>query len=327
MSAQSELLIIATYFTDITPERCDVILGIGDDCALLQCPTDHVVAVSIDTLVEGVHFFKDTDPENLGYKSLAVGLSDLAAMGAKPAWFTLTLTLPKINTSWLEAFSRGMATLAKQYSMQLVGGDTTRGSLSISIQVHGFVKVEYALRRNGAQVGDLIYVSGTLGNAGMALQLKLHRLSCEGLTLSDKHYLVRCLEKPTPRIELSEFLLDYATSAIDISDGLSSDLMHILTNSGVGAIIESEKIPLSSSLQKIPIDEAIELALHSGDDYELCFTIPACKVHEFELAVAEKCTSIGKIKAAPGLLVVSPDGQEQLVIKSGYEHFQINGYI
>lgn len=325
MFAQSELLIIATYFANMTPERSDVILGIGDDCALLQCPTDYAVAVSIDTLVESVHFFKDTDPENLGHKSLAVGLSDLAAMGAKPAWFTLTLTLPTIDTSWLKPFSKGMATLAKRYAIQLVGGDITKGSLSISIQVHGFVKVEYALRRNGAQVGDLVYVSGTLGNAGMALQLKLHKLNCTDLTLSDEQYLIRCLEKPTPRIELSEFLLNYATSAIDISDGLSSDLMHILRKSRVGAIVDLEKIPLSSPLQKIAMDEAVNLALNSGDDYELCFTIPPRKVHEFESSVVEECTLIGTVKASPGLLWVSPDGQERLIARAGYEHFSING--
>ena len=327
MSVLSEFSIIATYFTDITTERCDVILGIGDDCSLLQCPKGYAVAVSIDTLVEGVHFFKDADPENLGHKSLAVGLSDLAAMGAKPAWFTLTLTLPKISRSWLGAFSKGMSTLAKQYSIQLVGGDTTRGPLSISIQVHGFVKVECALRRDGAQVGDLIYISGTLGNAGMALQLKLQQLSYRGLIVSDKNYLMKCLEKPIPRIEFSEILLDYATSAIDISDGLSSDLIHILGKSGVGAVVELERIPFSPSLQKIPIDKAIKLALNSGDDYELCFTIPACKLYEFELAVVEKCTLIGKIRTAPGLLLVGFDGEERLVTEFGYDHFSINSHI
>ena len=166
MATQSEFSLIETYITDLTASRDDVYLGIGDDCALLTCPHDQVVAVSIDTLVEGVHFFADVDPASLGHKSLAVGLSDLAAMGATPAWFTLALTLPDSNEPWLNAFSQGLATLAKQHNIQLVGGDTTKGPLTISIQVHGFIKPEQALRRNGAQIGDLIYVSGTLGDVG-----------------------------------------------------------------------------------------------------------------------------------------------------------------
>ena len=324
MSTQSEFSLIETYFTAITPQRNDVILGIGDDCALLQCPTDHVVAVSIDTLVEGIHFFADVDPESLGHKSLAVGLSDLAAMGAKPAWFTLALTLPDSNEIWLKAFSQGLATLAKQHNIQLVGGDTTRGPLTISIQVHGFVKAEQALRRSGAQAGDLIYVSGTLGDAGAALQLKLQQWEDKNLTAQDKLYLVQRLEKPTPRLQLGQDLLKFATSAIDISDGLSADLSHILKKSKVGATVDLIKLPLSSSLQKISAEKAGKLALSSGDDYELCFTIPAAKQREFESAVAEQCTLIGKIEAAPELRVIALDGQKLSITGTGYDHFITN---
>ena len=321
MSTLSEFSLIETYFTDLTSNRDDVYLGIGDDCALLTCPHDQVVAVSIDTLVEGVHFFADVDPASLGHKSLAVGLSDLAAMGATPAWFTLALTLPDSNEPWLNAFSQGLATLAKQHNIQLVGGDTTKGPLTISIQVHGFIKPEQALRRNGAQIGDLIYVSGTLGDAGAALQLKLQQWDDDKLTAEDKQYFYQRLEKPTPRIQLGQDLLDFATSAIDISDGLSSDLSHILKKSGVGATIDLTKLPLSTSLQKISKTKAVAFALNSGDDYELCFTIPADKKDQFESTVGSIYTQIGVIDAELGLRALALDGQKQSITGSGYDHF------
>lgn len=321
MSSLSEFSLIETYFTDLTSQRDDVHLGIGDDCALLQCPNDHVVAVSIDTLVEGIHFFKDVSPESLGHKSLAVGLSDLASMGAEPAWFTLALTLPEVNHQWLQDFSQGLAKLAKQYNVQLVGGDTTKGPLTISIQVHGFVKEEHALRRDGAHTGDLIYVTGSLGDAGAALQLQLDKLHDENLSDQDKQYLIQRLEKPTPRVELGQKLLEFASSAIDISDGLSSDLGHILKKSGVGASIDLTKLPLSPSLQKIDLEQAQYFALNSGDDYELCFTIPADKQAEFESTVTKYCTQIGIIEAKPGLKFIDADGQQQTVTGTGYDHF------
>lgn len=324
MSTQSEFSLIEHFFTDLTDARDDVILGIGDDCALLQCPSDHVMAVSIDTLVEGIHFFKDVDPESLGHKSLAVGLSDLAAMGAKPTWFTLALTLPDSNETWLKAFSKGLASLAKQHGIQLVGGDTTKGPLAISIQVHGFVKTDQALHRSGAQVGDLIYVSGSLGDAGSALQLKLQQWSDDALTSQDCNYLIQRLEKPTPRVELGQVLLKFATSAIDISDGLSSDLGHILKKSKVGATIDLTKIPLSSSLQKISKAEAVEFALSSGDDYELCFTIPVDKHEEFESLVDFEYSRIGMIEADLGLMAIGVDGQECMISGAGYDHFSTN---
>ena len=321
MSSQSEFSLIETYFTDLTSKRDDVTLGIGDDCALLQCPNDHVVAVSIDTLVEGIHFFKDVDPENLGHKSLAVGLSDLAAMGAEPAWFTLALTLPEVDNKWLKAFSQGLAKLAKQYNVQLVGGDTTKGPLTISIQVHGFVKLEQALRRDGAQVGDLIYVSGSLGDAGAALQLKLETWNDERLSTADKQYLIQRLETPTPRVQLAQDLKRFASAAIDISDGLSSDLAHILKKSGVGATINLTKLPLSPALQKIDFKQAQDFALNSGDDYELCFTIPEDKQATFEATVSEVYTQIGIIEAESGLRIIDEDGQQQTVTGLGYDHF------
>lgn len=321
MSSQSEFSLIETYFTDLTTKRDDVELGIGDDCALLQCPDDHVVAVSIDTLVEGIHFFKDVDPESLGHKSLAVGLSDLAATGAKPAWFTLALTLPDVEEKWLKGFSHGLDKLAKQYDIQLVGGDTTKGPLTISIQVHGFVKPEQALRRDGAQVGDLIYVTGSLGDAGAALQLKLETWSDEHLSIADKQYLIQRLEKPTARVQLGNNLQKFASAAIDISDGLSSDLGHILKKSGVGSVIDLTKLPLSPTLQKIDSKQAQNFALNSGDDYELCFTITADKQAAFESTVTGTYTQIGTIEAETGLRIINADGQQQTITGSGYDHF------
>lgn len=321
MSSQSEFSLIETYFTDLTAKRDDVHLGIGDDCALLQCPESHVVAVSIDTLVAGVHFFKDVDPESLGHKSLAVGLSDLAAMGAEPAWFTLALTLPDVEDKWLKGFSHGLAKLAKQYDIQLVGGDTTKGPLTISIQVHGFVELEHALRRDGAQVGDLVYVTGSLGDAGAALQLKLETWNDERLSAADKQCLFQRLEKPTARVQLGSNLQKFASAAIDISDGLSSDLGHILKKSSVGVSIDLTKLPLSSVLQKIDSKQAQNFALNSGDDYELCFTIPADKQAAFESTVTGTYTQIGTIEAETGLRIINADGQQQKVTGSGYDHF------
>jgi thiamine-monophosphate kinase len=321
VSSQSEFSLIETYFTDLTSKRDDVNLGIGDDCALLQCPDDHVVAVSIDTLVEGIHFFKDVDPENLGYKSLAVGLSDLAAMGAEPAWFTLALTLPNVDKKWLKGFSQGLANLAKKHNIQLVGGDTTKGPLTISIQVHGFVRSEQALRRDGAQAGDLIYVSGSLGDAGAGLRLKLETWNDEHLSTADKQYLIQRLEKPIPRVQLAHNLRNFASAAIDISDGLSSDLSHILKNSSVGAVIDLTKLPLSPALQKIDSEQAQDFVLNSGDDYELCFTIPADKQAMFESTVTEAYTQIGIIEVESGLKIIDKDGQQQTITGSGYDHF------
>lgn len=321
MSSLSEFSLIETYFKELTFQRPDVLLGIGDDCALLSCPNDKVLAVSIDTLVESIHFFSDVDPENLGYKSLAVGLSDLAAMGATPAWFTLALTLPDVSEDWLKNFSLGLASLANQHNIQLVGGDTTKGPLTISIQVHGFVEPKQAFRRSGAQVGDDIYVTGCLGDAGAGLQLKLQQWKNSKLTLQDKKYLFQRLERPTPRLDFGQVISKFATSAIDISDGLSSDLNHILNKSHVGATLDLTRLPLSSTLQKIDPIDAYNFAMNSGDDYELCFTIPAAKQIEFESMVPEGCTRIGVIDAKLGLRMTDVEGQEVSIKRAGYDHF------
>lgn len=322
MSERSEFSLIQHYFEQLTSPREDVLLGIGDDCALLQCPADHVVAVSIDTLVEGVHFFTDVSAENLGHKSLAVGLSDLAAMGATPAWFTLALTLPEVVDDWLQGFSQGLAKLAQQHNIHLVGGDTTRGPLTISIQVHGFVKPDKALKRNGAKVGDMIYVTGTLGDAGAALQQKLNQWDHESLTEEDTHFLTQRLEQPSPRVELGQKLLGLASSAIDVSDGLLADLNHILEKSHVGARLDLTKLPLSPTLSKIARDEAIPFSLTAGDDYELCFTVPPHLTSIMEQDFKGVCTRIGMITDDDGVYFIN-DSDELSELKGiGYDHFK-----
>ncbi|MCX4187244.1 thiamine-phosphate kinase [Methylophaga sp. OBS4] len=320
--ALSEFSLIEQYFAKLTVSRDDVVVGIGDDCAVLACPPDKNIAVSIDTLVEGVHFFADVDPISLGYKSLAVGLSDLAAMGAKPVWFTLALTLPEVNEDWLESFARGLAELALQHQIQLVGGDTTRGPLTISIQVHGLVDKTHVLRRDTAQVGDLIYVTGTLGDAGAALQTRLQNWQQDVLDERDWQYLQQRLERPTPRIDISPKLLGIAHAAIDISDGLLADLGHILDKSHKGAIVQLDRLPLSPALTKLDSSTAHQLALSSGDDYELCFTVPRTLAGQLD-ASCDNITCIGEITDEPGLKLIGKDLQEIALenLRTGYDHF------
>ena len=320
----NEFSLIQHYFESLSPKRKDVLLGIGDDCALLQCPADHVIAVSIDTLVEGIHFFADVDPQTLGHKSLAVGLSDLAAMGATPAWFTLALTLPEVNEQWLNSFSLGLANLAQQYNIQLVGGDTTRGPLTISIQVHGFVEADKALRRNAAQLGDMIYVTGTLGDAGAALHIQLQQWHEESLTENDKQYLYTRLERPTPRVTIGQDLLGLASSAIDISDGLLADLGHILEKSSLGARLDLTKLPISQVLAKTNRKKAETFALQSGDDYELCFTVPPQHFAKMEQQFKGICTRIGMITDDDGIYFIN-ENDELINLntkKAGYDHFK-----
>jgi thiamine-monophosphate kinase len=320
MADLSEFSLIKHYFSKLTAQREDVLLGIGDDCALLSCPTNQSIAVSIDSLVEGVHFFADVCPKTLGHKSLAVGLSDLAAMGATPSWFTLALSLPDVDREWLQSFSTGLAELAAEHNIQLVGGDTTRGPLTISIQVHGIVDHEKALKRSAAKVGDLVYVTGTLGDAGLALQAKLNSEHYSSLSEADLDYAIARLEQPTPRVEIGQKLLGLASAAIDISDGLAADLGHILEQSGVGATIELDKLPLSETLKKLAHQNASELALSSGDDYELCFTIPKQHQNELETVLGDQCTLIGVIEQQNGLRFLD-SGENRIIKEGGYDHF------
>ncbi len=315
----SEFDLIRRYLTGLGAVRDDVLVDVGDDCALLHVPADRELAVGIDTLVSGVHFQPDCDPAALGWKALAVNLSDLAAVGAEPAWATLALTLPEADADWLAAFARGFGELAAAEDVRLVGGDLTRGPLAITVQAHGFVPVGHALRRSGAQPGDLVCVSGALGDAGLALE---HQRAGEPVDA----YLRRRLERPTPRIALGEVLRDLATSAIDLSDGLLADLGHVLSASGCGARLELERLPLADQVAAaVGARHDWALPLTSGDDYELCFTLPRAAAGQLPvLAAAAGCplTTIGEIEAGSGLRCVRADGSLWRPPGGGYDHFR-----
>jgi len=313
-----EFSLIEKYFKNQKLSRPDVLLGIGDDAALVKVPFNHLLVLSMDTLVNEIHFPAQTLPFDIGYKALAVNLSDLAAMGAEPAWITLALTLPEANTKWLTEFANGLYQLANEFNVQLIGGDTTRGSLAVTIQAHGFVPPNQSLRRDGAKVGDKIYVSGTLGDAGLGLRVALHHYE---LPNQDKCFVLQRLNKPTPRIQLGILLRNLATSAIDISDGLLADLNHILKRSQVGANIIVKNIPLSKALLSLPLEEAQALALTAGDDYELCFTIPPEKEHELISRLKHlqlNCCCIGEIEKKPGLRI---SGFSGILANLGFRHF------
>ena len=329
--AVMEFELIERYFRAAGSERDDVILGVGDDAAILSPPVGHELVVSTDTLVSGVHFFSDVDPCSLGHKALAVNLSDLAAMGARPAWVTLALTLPAVDEQWLSEFSLGFSKLASLHGVQLIGGDTTSGPLSITVQVMGFVEQGKAWRRDEAKPGDLIYVTGTLGDAGLALQAKQ-----QSLMFPQNHLdaLLARLETPTARIAEAKALLGKVNAAIDLSDGLLSDLGHILKASGVGAVIEFGALPLSPAFlacQQEPAAQQLSeqcwqaLPLSAGDDYELCFTISPDKQREVEQVLQQHgfmAHHIGVIDNGDGLRCTQRNGELLHIEKQGYEHFR-----
>ena len=302
------------------PQHAEVILGIGDDAALCTIPAGMHLVTAVDTLVSGIHFPSDTTAFDIGYKALAVNLSDLAAMGALPQWMTLALTCPHSESTWLEEFTHGLLPLATQHQVSLIGGDTTAGHLTVTIQVSGWTPAGQALLRGGAQVGDNIYVTGTLGDAGLGLLAGVqHKLF---LPLTAQQFVKNRLNRPTPRVSEGLALRGIAHSAIDISDGLAADLGHILTASGVGACIEVENLPLSPVLrQYVSQQHAATLALSAGDDYELCFTVPPEKQDLLSAALpAGSYTKIGRIEATPGLRCLLA-GQPFILNKTGYEHF------
>lgn len=306
------------HFFNRPPKRFDVVEGIGDDCALLRPQAGKSLAVTMDTLVEGVHFLPGTDPESLGHKALAVNLSDLAAMGATPAWVTLALTLPEPNEAWLSAFSSGFRSLADLYGVELVGGDTTRGPLSITVQATGFVGEDGALRRSAARWGDGIYLTGELGLAGLGLEIVL------GKAAQTNPEAVVKLERPQPRVNAGISLGGFANACIDISDGLAADLGHILTASGAGATLYWLALPLPSSVrQYIEASGDAWMPLKSGDDYELCFTVSPDREESLITRMAEfgcSCVRIGRIEQQMGLRLLK-DGTVFDLDALGYQHF------
>ena len=325
----TEFDLIDRYFTRREHRPGQASLGIGDDCALLAPAAGHQLAVSTDMLVEGRHFFGDVDPHALGHKALAVNLSDLAAMGAAPRAFTLALALPGIREDWLDAFSAGLFELADRFECELIGGDTTAGPLNLCLTVFGDVPVGRALRRDGAQPGDDVWVSGTLGDARLALGVLRGEWR---VTDSDLVGLRRALERPEPRVALGLGLRQLAHAALDISDGLAGDLQHILERSRVSARLDVDAVPRSSTLAQQPLDVQRQCVLAGGDDYELCFTAGASERTDID-ALARKLglplTRVGKI--AP--FIAHPDtpmptitwhdssGSAIAITLRGFDHF------
>ena len=319
---QSELM--------LTKNPGSVKLGIGDDCALLKIDPTEEIAITSDMLVSGRHFFADANPEWLGWKALAVNLSDLAAMGARPLGFTLALALPDPNPSWLEAFSRGLFAIANEYDCPLIGGDTTAGPLNICITAFGGIPKDKAIRRSGASEGDDIWISGTVGDARLTLAALRHEIQ---LSKEDLASIEARMHQPTPRVNLGLALREVANSALDISDGLLGDLRHILKQSNKDAEIFLDQIPKSSTLLKQSQTIQNQYAASGGDDYELCFTAPISKrdvIAKISSDLNLPLTQIGSIKSmqhsAPEMHIIDKDGKELnsqqagLLLKS-FDHF------
>ena len=315
-----EFDLIAKYFT--RPVK-NAALGVGDDCALINVARDGELAISTDTLVSGVHFFADADPFKLGHKALAVNLSDLAAMGATPRYVTLALTLPLIDATWLDAFSRGFFALADRAGIELIGGDTTRGPLSLTLTVLGEVAAGKALRRDRAEVNDDIWVSGTLGDAALALK---HLQGEINLQPDVAERVLARLHTPTPRNMLGCALIDCANAAIDISDGLVADLGHICERSSLAAEIAWAWVPQSAALMSVPLALRQQCALAGGDDYELCFTANERQRTTIEV-IAETCgiavTRIGKMREGNPQVTVRDERRAPIeMATAGFDHFK-----
>lgn len=324
--AAGEFDLIATYFTHRYPTREDVDTGVGDDGAVLQVPANSELVVVTDTLVEGVHFDHYTPARAIGHKAVAVNLSDLAAMGAEPAWISLALTLPKYDDEWLTGFANGLREICDYYQCQLIGGDTTRGPLTITVTAHGFVPTGKALRRSGAKPGDWIYVSGALGDAGLALAGMQQR---QKITPDYQRRLNERLFFPAPRVALGQSLRGIASSAIDVSDGLLADLRHILTASQVGARIDVDELPLSLALtESLSEADAFRYALTSGEDFELLFTVPEAQRGVFDTVIAhaaQKPVCIGRVTNDAGAIQLLYAGEPWSLPADaayGFDHFQ-----
>jgi thiamine-monophosphate kinase len=319
--ALSEFALIERYFRGCGARRADVALGVGDDAALLRVPAGCELVAATDTLVAGVHFPPDSPPDSIGHRALAVNLSDLAAMGARPAWALLALTLPEADEAWLGEFARGLGELARSHEVALVGGDTTRGPLCITVQLLGYVPAGEALTRGAARAGDVLFVSGTCGDAAAGLAIEQRRLTGPA---EARNWLRERFLWPTPRVALGERLRGFASACIDVSDGLLADAGKLASASHVGAELAWSEVPLSEPLATLLGERrARELALTGGDDYELCFAVPPHNVARLlmQLPPPEWCyTRIGALRAAPGAVVVR-DGTVMEFSHSGYEHF------
>ncbi len=318
----SEFDLIQRYFTR---QAHSVVLGIGDDCALVRPPEGMGMAITTDMLCEGTHFFPDVDPASLGHKTLAVNLSDIAAMGADPRWATLAVALPRVDEAWLAQFTEGFFALAERFGVELIGGDTTRGPLTLSLTMMGTYPLGYALRRDGASVGDDLWVSGETGGAALAVAHRRGRIQLPEPALA---YCAHRLDWPEPRIGLGRALRTIATSAIDVSDGLVADVGHLCERSKVDARINVDLLPVAASVQASGIDPtSIRTAmLAGGDDYELAFTAPAAARRDV-LALAAKLglslTPVGRVVAGSGSVQVSDSqGVAIPLTAGGFDHFR-----
>jgi len=308
--ALAEFNLIKQFFTR-PARRESTQLSVGDDCALFSVPEGFELAITVDTMVEGVHFFADVDPKHLGHKLLAVNLSDLASMGAEPVAVTLALTMPKVDALWLDGFAQGLFALADKYAVDLIGGDTTSGPLTLTIQAMGLVPRRQALRRSTAKVGDLIYVTGRMGDAGLGLKIK------QGYVSSNSLQALNRFNTPEPRVTEGLVIRSVANACVDISDGLAADLGHVLEKSSVGARLDYQKIPVSDAvIGYIKDTRDWRMPLIAGDDYELCFTVAPENVEKLSI----DCTCIGIIEQAQGLRLVR-EGLVSDFVVGGFEHF------
>lgn len=319
--ALTETVLIERFFRACGAQRADVCLGIGDDAALLSVPPGCELVATTDTLVAGVHFPIESPAVSIGHRALAVNLSDIASMGARPAWALLALTLPRAEEAWLAEFAAGLGGLAREHRVALVGGDTTQGPLCVSVQLLGVVVAGGALRRAGAQAGDALFVSGTPGDAAAGLALEQARLEAPP---EERDYLRERFLLPTPRVALGERLREYASACIDVSDGLLGDAGKLARASGVAARLEFEALPVSQPLVEAVGDErARMLALTGGDDYELCFTVPASRLARLAAELPPRAwgyTRIGTVVVGEGA-VVARAGTVMEFSHSGYQHF------
>jgi thiamine-monophosphate kinase len=319
MTLSSEFDLISRHFTR---PAANAVLGVGDDCALVDVTNGMDLTVSTDTMVSGTHFFPDVDPEHLGHKALAVNLSDIAAMGAMPYWAMLALTVPSVDHAWLAAFAKGFFDLATEYNVSLIGGDTTRGPLTLTVTIMGEVPAGAALRRSGAKAGNDIWVSGNVGDAALAVA---HRHGKVVLAEADYREAVMRLYEPTPRVALGQALRGMATAAIDISDGLLADLGHICRLSGVGATVDLGSIPVSAiGAKHFESDSGRTAIVAGGDDYELCFTAPPNSresIAELTDVLGVPLTRIGQVKRGKGVSLLGPDGKAVKIDGRGYDHF------
>lgn len=316
----SEFAIIRHLLRAAPALRNDVVIGPGDDGAVLAVPPGYELVLTTDTLISGRHFPVDTTPADIGWKALAVNLSDLAAMAADPAWITVALSLPNHDEPWMAGFVSGLSELLRPSGAALVGGDLTRGPLSLTIQAAGLVPVGQALRRDGAQVGDLVCVTGDLGDAALGLSLWAGPKVPADAELA---YLQQRLTRPQPRYMTTKSLRGRAHAGVDISDGLAADLGHLLAASGVGARIKAAALPASPAfVQRCPNGQARALQLSGGDDYELCLALPPVELAFLQQTLDCKLSVIGEIVAEPGLVVLDCDDKPLNTPSTGYDHFR-----